>query len=131
MQLRVPSRICFMPLAALLLVGSAASQGGDDCSSATALTGEVFLVMDTLTAGDSGFQGGAPCDASSSGFQHDRFFQWTAPTPGDYAFFATGVDFGDFDPKVAIFEGVGCAATCVQSSDDPTYRLALANWRAT
>ena len=44
----------------------------------------------------------------------DQFFQWTAPAPGRYAFRALGDYNASFLAKIALYEGTGCTATCLE-----------------
>ena len=98
----------------LLLVSSAFGQGGDDCSSAVAISGEWFEMVDNTANTTSGFGVGTSCDHPAMVF--DQFFQWTASVSGRYVFRAHGDYNQGFTAKVALFDGTGCAATCLSGS---------------
>ncbi|MEZ6006028.1 MAG: hypothetical protein R3F33_17835 [Planctomycetota bacterium] len=107
-------RLTFLPLVAAALGGAAFAQG-DDCSTATAITGTGSWAFDNTILLDSTFNGGGSCAAGASTINQDGFFQWTVPASGDYQFDTFG---SGFDTKLSVHAGIGCAATCVAYNDD-------------
>ncbi|MCB9908361.1 MAG: hypothetical protein H6830_11635 [Planctomycetes bacterium] len=100
-----------LPLAALALSGGALAQG-DDCSTATTLTGTGAFSYDTTGFTTSGFQIGS---CGSFNLYNDGFFQWTAPAAGDYEFNTQGTGY---DTMLMVSAGTGCGATCLGFNDD-------------
>ncbi|MEZ6005126.1 MAG: hypothetical protein R3F33_13160 [Planctomycetota bacterium] len=107
-------KLSLLPLLAVAMGGSALAQG-DDCSTATAITGTGSWAFDNTILLDSTFNGGGSCAAGASTINQDGFFQWTVPASGDYQFDTFG---SSFDTKLSVHAGIGCAATCVAYNDD-------------
>ncbi len=84
----------------------------DDCTMADTITGLGAFAFDTTGATSTGFNGGGGC---STTIGQDIYMQWTAPAAGDFTFdtFGTG-----FDTKLAVHNGIGCAASCGEYNDD-------------
>ena len=99
-----------LPGLALALAGGAFAQG-DDCSTATALAGTGAYAFDTTANTTSAFGGGA----CSTTINQDAFWQWAAPSAGDYKFDTFGTSW---DTKLSVWYGVGCIATCGDYNDD-------------
>ena len=101
-----------LPLAAIALCGGAFAQG-DDCSTATVITGST--TMDTTVLTESDFEVTAGCQIPfTNTFANDGFFQITL-TPGVWDIDTVGTTW---DTQLALYEGVGCAATCLARDDD-------------
>ncbi|MCB9908362.1 MAG: hypothetical protein H6830_11640 [Planctomycetes bacterium] len=105
------NRFALLPGLALALAGGAFAQG-DDCSTASTLTGTGAFSYDTTGFTTSGFQVGS---CGSFNLYNDGFFQWTAPAAGDYVFDTFGTSY---DTMMMISLGTGCGATCVGFNDD-------------
>jgi hypothetical protein len=103
----IASALRLAPLA--LLAGVAAGQGGDSCSTPTAISGVGSWAFDTSTASASGF---SPCGAN---LNQDRFWLWTATAPGDFLIDTCG---STYDTRLAWYSGTGCAAGCGFENDD-------------
>ncbi len=88
---------------------------GDDCSTATAISGLQALTLDTSTLSTSGLDGGGTCTTNASHIHKDGFYQWTATTAGDYWFDTYG---SAFDTRLSVHTGLGCAATCLIYNDN-------------
>ena len=112
-------------LAAALGSAPALAQGGDDCSTPTAISGTGTFTWDNSLNTTSGFDGGDPSTCFSSSntgtgtdtIRNDLFFVWTVPTAGNYQF-DTENSIGNDDTKMSIHQGADCNATCVASDDD-------------
>ncbi len=98
--------------ASILLTGSALAQG-DTPGTATAISDVGSHTFDTTGSSHSGFQGAL---AGCASVNHDNFYQWTATVDGDYTFSLCDSALGD--TKLALYSGVGLAATCIISADD-------------
>ncbi len=107
------NKILTSGLSVALAVGAFAQ--GDDCSTATAVTGLQALTLDTTLLTTSTFDGGGTCAAGASTINQDGFYQWTATVAGDFQFDTFG---SGFDTKLSVHSGLGCAATCVAYNDD-------------
>lgn len=102
-------------LLAVVLILSASAQG-DDCSSATSITGAGAWPFDSTNASTSGFSGLGGCGGGGSlDFGPDRFFQWTATTSGDWTLDTCG---SSYDTKLNAHSGAGCSAHCITYNDD-------------
>lgn len=116
-------RLGFAPAYLLLALTGAASGQGENCSNPMPLVGLGTFAFDTTGFADSDFEEMQSCTFSGGPgevFAGDGFFSWTAPASGDYQFVAAG-----FTPtgipwniQMAIYEGIGCSATCLQSDDN-------------
>ncbi|MEZ6005120.1 MAG: hypothetical protein R3F33_13130 [Planctomycetota bacterium] len=107
-------KLTLLPILAVAMGGAALAQG-DDCSTATAISGTGTWALDTTVLTTSAFNGGGACAAGASTINQDGFFQWTVPASGDYQFDTFG---SSFDTKLSVHAGIGCAATCVAYNDD-------------
>jgi hypothetical protein len=96
---------------ALVAISDRASAQADDCSSATAITGEGSFVFDNASHTTSGFTG-VHCTGS---IQKDVFWRWTAPQAGDFQFDTYG---SSFDTNMSVHTGGDCNATCLASNDN-------------
>ncbi len=87
----------------------------DDCSTPIAIGTVGFFPFDATGATTSGFDGAAACAGTSNTINEDLFWQWTAPSAGDYEFDTFG---SSYDTMMSVHAGVGCAAVCVDHNDD-------------
>ena len=104
-------------LSAVALGTPAFAQGGDDCSSATPISANGSYPFDTGAATVSGFMGAGVCAVAMN---QDLFFEFTAPSAGDYQIDTFG---SFFDTKLAVYSGAGCSATCLAYDDDANSTL--------
>ncbi len=101
-----------MPVLLTGLFPSLANGQNDSCAQATVVTGLSQIAFDNASATTSGFVGGGNC----GGFmQQDMFWQWTAPSTGDFAFDTFG---SGFDTVLSVHQGIGCSAICAGSNDN-------------
>ena len=100
---------------ALFSSGALVFAQGNDCSSATTLTGDLTTSFATSGSGTSGFNGGGSCSSGASSIFADVFFQWTATVTGEVSFDTVG---SNYDTKLSVHAGTGCAASCVGYNDD-------------
>lgn len=85
-------------------------QGGDDCSAPTPL-GLGVVDFNTALSTTSTFDLGGSCSsASPTSRTNDQFWEFVAPADGSYRVCATSTAFL---ARLAVFEGSGCAATCL------------------
>ena len=94
-----------------------ATPANDLCSTATAISGSSTWAFDTSTASTSGFNGASSsvCNSGALDMGGDVFFQWTAPSAGDYRFDTCG---SLYDTKLTTHLGLACASTCGAHNDD-------------
>lgn len=103
----------YLPIALLLLSSYAPGQS-DDCSNATAISGQGSWAFDTTAFTTSQFDGGG-CLNSDADIDQDCFFLWRSTFEGT-AFFDT---FGSsFDTRLRVHNGRDCAAVCQGHNDD-------------
>ena len=97
--------------------GTQALAQGDDCSSATAISGIGVHAFNNTANTTSMFVGaGGDCAEFLFGstIGEDVFYQWTATSSGSYQIDLEG---SDFTTLLRVHDGVGCAATCRISHD--------------
>lgn len=91
---------------------------GDDCSSAGVIGGYGNWAFDTSSASASGFNGSSGCaDTGSIDLGLDLFYQYTAAVSGDFEV-SLGNSDPNYDTKLSVHAGSGCAATCLAFNDD-------------
>ena len=91
---------------------------GDDCSSAGVIGGYGSWAFDTSSASASGFNGSSGCaDTGSIDLGLDLFYQYTAAVSGDFEV-SLGNSDPNYDTKLSVHAGSGCAATCLAFNDD-------------
>ncbi|MCP5022233.1 MAG: hypothetical protein GY930_10695 [bacterium] len=94
-------------------LASGAFAQGDDCSTASTISGLGSFPYNTTGATSSGFAGGGGvCSFTNN---QDVFMQWTAPVSGDFVFDTFGTSY---DTKLSVHHGIGCTATCGDYNDD-------------
>lgn len=94
---------------ALVLAAPSFAQAGDTCSTAIPIPGPGNYPVDFAGTTASGFNGQLGCAFNFPTICRDLFFQFTAPTAGDYR-----IVWGGHDPRSrwVFHTGAGCAATC-------------------
>ena len=100
-----------------LFVNSGPGLANDDCAGAEVLTGLGTFPFDSSNAMNSTYRGDLGCSLDTS--IQDVFFQWTAPSDGDFSF-ETQTDTIAYDTRMAIYSGSMCDSTdvCLGSNDD-------------
>ena len=94
----------------LFLLPGALWAQGTDCSNATQVSSVGSFVYNTSFGGSTNFGASTPCNDYATGLAYEGYFQWTATVAGDYTL---SIPNFDGDTRLAIYEGPGCAATCV------------------
>lgn len=104
-------------LAAVLIASADGALGqGDDCASASAITGVGTFAFNNAANTTSSFSGGT----CTSSIQRDVFWSWTAPAAGDYQFDTFGTSF---DTNMSVHAGGDCNANCLGSNNDVGQQL--------
>ena len=111
-------------LALVALVPGTAHAQGDDCSSATAISGSIALVWNNSAATTSNFDGGAGLCFSPTGvspptntqIESDLFYAWTATAAGAWTIDTLGSN-PVINTKLSVHQGGDCSATCLDAND--------------
>ena len=103
----------------LAFTGSAFSQG-TTCANPTSIQPGETITWPGGSYNSTGFLNGTAC-AGSFQFE-DAFFQLTVPTTGDYQF---DTNSATWDTELALYDGVGCSATCRAYDTDSGTRIFL------
>lgn len=88
---------------------------GDTCNNAEVFTGLGTRLFNTDQATTSGFDGSGACGPGLIAAYQDHFFQWTAPSTGD---FVVDTNHSEFDTVLSVYSGTQCSATCILQDDN-------------
>lgn len=88
---------------AALLLPAAAAQGGNDCASATPITGYGLYSWNNTSATTTG-----AFDCNNRPARKDLWFAWTAPATGGVRFETCGTNTS-FDTRIVAYDGADCS----------------------
>ncbi len=93
-----------------LITAMSAFAQGEDCASATPIAGPgSWGYWGSPVSGQAEFSPGTECEFFDGHFS--RYFQWTSTFDGNAQIDTLGATW---DTQLAVYQGVGCTATCVE-----------------